>query len=269
MRSWVRAIGRWVLGGASVLILLAGLVAAFLAFPDPLFAHVERFDGFTVYADRPHAGGFTDVISDARARIAGMTHARPGRQYRVYVCGDERLYSLFALLTRKTSNSLGISLSVLGTIYVNERKVERLADANRLGIRHSAYEGRIDEVIAHEIAHFDMVRALGFRDAVRFPAWKGEGYAEYQANRAALQGDPSSGLLERLDRYMDDRFWQGGRPYVRTLLEWQMAVQYLVEVEGMDLHEFAEARVTESAARDAMIGWWKAQRPAGDPKPPA
>lgn len=263
MRSWGRTIARWVLGGVSVLILLIGLVAAFLAFPDPLFAHVERLEGFTVYADRPHPDGFTDVIDDVHARIAGMTHERPERRYRVYVCGNERLYALFASLTRKGSNTLGISLSVFGTIYVNERKVERLAGTNRLGIRHSAYEGRIDEVIAHEIAHFDMVRALGFSTAVRFPVWKGEGYAEYQANRAALQNDPSSGLRQRLDRYMDDRLWGGRRPYVRTLLEWQMMVQYLVEVEGLDLHDLAEERVTESAARSAMIEWWKASSVPG------
>jgi hypothetical protein len=46
------------------------------------------------------------------------------------------------------------------------------------------------EVIAHEIAHFNSVHALGFRSHLRQPVWKSEGWAEYQANLAPIRADP-------------------------------------------------------------------------------
>jgi hypothetical protein len=235
---------------------LVALDAAILAYPVFLFDHKQSFGEFTVYSNRPLPADFGEVIEGARARVTAMEHARPGARCRVFICESQRLYSFFALLTRRTSNTMGIGLSVFGNMYLNEPKIDRIAASVRGIIRHSRFEGNFAEVIAHEIAHFNVVKTLGFRRAVKLPVWKSEGYAEYQANVAATRADSSYAFTDRIDLLLNDAFWGSGNSPARQLFEWHLLVEFLAEVNGYKLEDLIDEAVTESLARDEMLAWY-------------
>jgi len=251
----LRTIAKWALRAFIVLLILVALDVTILAFPQPLFDHKQRYGEFTIYSSEPFPEGFDQAAGDLRARIAAMEYARPGTDYRIFICGDERLYSLFAFLTRLGSDSLAIGVSYFGNVYLNETKVRRFAANNPLGIRHSRFEGNVPEVIAHEIAHFNIVRRLGYRAAVGMPVWKSEGYAEYQANLAATRADDTYLFADRIDLLMDDYAWGSGPSIARRMFEWHLLVEFLAEIKGYGLEELVDPAVTEASAREEMLAW--------------
>jgi hypothetical protein len=258
-RVW--SVGKWILRVLILLILLEGLHITAVAFPFPLFPHKTRFDEFTVYSRKPLPENFAHVIDDARMRISAMEHAQPGAKIRIYLCDTEKLYSFFGFLTRRGSNSFAIGLSIFDNMYLNETKIRRAANSNGW-IRHSRFEGNYAEVIAHEIAHFNVVDELGYRAAMRMPVWKGEGYAEYQANLGTTRTDPSYDFMARIALLHDGMFW-GGNSQARSLFEWHLLVEYLAEVEGHALTDLIDESLTEESARASMLAWHGAQRSAG------
>jgi hypothetical protein len=129
-------------------------------------------------------------------------------------------------------------------------------------IRHSRFEGNIAEVIAHEVAHFNVIKARGYRAAMAMPVWKSEGYAEQQANPAAIRANSTYAFVERIELLRDDRFWSQSS-YARQLFEWQLLVEYLIDVQGADLEGLMRAYVTEAATRERMLAWHEDQRRAG------
>lgn len=257
MQHWRRIIRRWTLRAVLVVLLLVALDIAILAFPAPLFAHVQTFHEFTVYSSHPIPDDFENVIDGVRGRIDAMEYARPGAGCRVFICGSQRLYSFFAFLTRRSSNSMGIGLSVFGNVYLNERKIRRIAAHNFGGIRHSRFEGDFSEAIAHEIAHFNVVKTVGFRRAINLPFWKSEGYAEYQANRAATRADSSYALTDRIELLLDDAFWGYDYSLARRLFEWHVLVEFLGDVKGHGLEDLVDEAVTESSVREEMLAWYR------------
>ncbi len=258
MRSGYRVAGKWIGLGVLVLLVIAALYVGFLAFPSPLFAHKGSFDEFTVYSNVSLDDAFDPIMEEARVRIAAMDDARPGERYRIYLCESGRLYPLFAALTRRTANSLAIGVSALGTIYVNEAKVQSMAQQHAGRIPHSRFEGNLAEVVAHEVAHFNVVERLGYRAALRMPVWKSEGYAEYQANRATTRADSSYDFVSRIDLLRNGPYW-GDASVARRLFEWHLLVEFLADVKGYDLEQLVDPAVTEPDARSEMIAWYEAQ----------
>jgi hypothetical protein len=256
VRRSLRNFGKWFLRGVLVALVFLVLGVVILAAPFPLFAHKATFDEFTVHARQPLRHDIGDVIESARTRIAAMEYARPGEKCRVFICDSERFYSLFTFLARKSSDSMGLGLSFFGNVYLNETKIERVAAQNYAGIRHSRFEGDFAEAIAHEIAHFNVVKALGYRAAIGMPVWKSEGYAEYQANRAATRADSSYVFTDRIDLLRNDYVWGGGNTGPRQLFEWHLLVEFLADVDGFDLEDLIDESVTEAFAREKMLAWY-------------
>jgi hypothetical protein len=257
MRQWTRTTLKWILRGVVFLLVLAALDVAVLAFPHPLFEHKQRFDGFTVYSDLPIPDHYGEVIEDARARIEAMDYVRPDANYDVFICDEPWRYSLFAFLTRRTSNSLAIGLSAFDHIFVNNLKVQRFAAQNYGGIRHSRYEGNTAEVIAHEIAHFKMLKQLGVWTALNLPLWKSEGMAEYLANLAATRADESYDFTERVDLLMNIEFWGSEHSFARQMFESHLLIEFLAEEQGLSLNDLANPKVTDDLARDQMLAWYR------------
>lgn len=263
MRRWNRTLGIWTLRGFLIVVLLVAAYLTALAFPYPLFNNVQRFDEFTVCSSQPLPDGYGQIIDGVRSRIEAMEYARPGAGCRVFICGDQRLYSLFAFLTRQSPNTMGIGLSLFGNVYLNEPMIRRVARQNYGGIRHSRFEGNLAELISHEIAHFNAVKRLGFRPSMEVPFWKSEGYAEYQANLAATRADASYALTDRIDLLMNDSFWGRGASLARRLFESHLLVEFLAEVKGFGLDELIDESVTEELAREEMLAWYEEQRSRG------
>lgn len=257
MRQWARTTLKWILRGFALLLVLAALDVAVLAFPNPLFEHRRQFNGFTVYSDQPLPEQYGRIIEDARTRIVAMDHVRLDANYDVFICNEPWRYSLLAFLSRRTSNSLAIGLSVFDHIFVNNTKVQRFAARNYGGIRHSRYEGSTAEVIAHEIAHFKMLKELGVWTALGLPVWKSEGMAEYLANLGATRSDPHYDFAERVDLLMNIDFWGGEDSAARRMFESHLLIEFLAEEREMSLSDLADSAVTDSSAREQMLArYW-------------
>jgi hypothetical protein len=256
-KSWLRTTSKWCLRVGILLVVLVMAVVTILAFPSPLFAHKRSFGEFTIYAQQPISDEFTQTIANVRTRIEAMEHPRPGAGCEVFLCDNQRLYTFFSFLTRRSANSLAIGLSVFGHVFVNEQKVQRFAAQNYHDIRHSRYEGNLAEVIAHEIVHFNMVKVLGYRGAIKLPVWKSEGYAEYQANLAATRADSSYDFAARIDLWQDPAVWGGNQTLARRLFLWHLLVEYLAEVKGYGLEALAGESLTEETVREQMLTWYQ------------
>ena len=255
MRRWQRTVGKWTLRVIVLILILVALDVAVLAYPNLLFAHKKSFDEFTLYSNQPLPSGFGQVVDSVRERIEAMENARPGAPCDIYICDTQRLYSFFTRLTRKPSSSMAFCLSAFGNVYLNDTKIRRIAEHNYGGIRHCRYEGDYAEVIAHEIAHFNVVKSLGYRRAVRMPFWKSEGYAEYQANIASTRADSSYVFTDRIDLFLNVAFWCGEDSIARRLYKWHILVEFLAEEKGYGLEELIDESVTEASTLEEMLAW--------------
>ena len=251
-----RRITQWTLRLLLVLIAVGVLYIATLAFPSPLFAHTESYGSYRVYSDEPIPADFGRVIEDLDRRIQGMEHAPPEASQRIYLCGPKK-YSFFAFLTRKSPESLAIGLTVANESFVSVDRVRLFAAMNQGVLRHTRFEGNLAEVVAHEIAHFNSVHALGYRSHLRQPLWKSEGWAEYQANLAAIRADPDYDLGRRIELLLDERYWSGRYGPARRLWESQLLVEFLGEVKGYRLTDIIRDEVTESSSRELMMAWYR------------
>jgi hypothetical protein len=242
---------------------LLALVAApvtVLLYPVPLFRHGQPVGNYHVYGDQPLPHDLLEVIDDAARRVQAMEHVHPGRQYRVFLCSHRDLYSFFAFLTRRPSGSLAIGLTLPGNVFVSMSRVREFAARNRGVFAHSRFEGNLAEVIAHEIAHFNSLRALGLRFHLDLPLWKSEGWAEYQANIAAVRGDAAHDLEHRIDLLLDDGYWGTSYTLARRLYEAHLLVEFLGEVRGLRLQDLAGKDVTETGAREEMLAWHRRRK---------
>lgn len=263
MRRWQRALGKWSIFGLFLLLLVSALYVTALAYPTPLFGHKGSFEEYTVYSSRPLPENLDSVIDEVRGRVKAMDCASPDAGCRVFICGDQRLYSIFALLTRRSPESMGIGLSVFRTMYLNESRIARVRASNDGTFRHSRFDGDLADVIAHEIAHFNVVEKLGFRAAIGLPVWKSEGYADYQAHLAATRADTSYVFSDRIDLLLDDTFWGCEDSLARRLFEWHTLVEYLAEVRGYGLEDLVRESTTEAVTREEMLAWYRDLRAAG------
>ena len=263
MRRWQRALGKWSVFALFLLLLASALYVTALAYPTPLFGHKASFEEYTVYSSWPLPENLNAVIDDVRGRVEEMDGGRPGAGCRIFICGDESLYSIFAFLTRRSLESMGIGLSTFRTMYLNESRIARVRASNDGTFRHSRFEGDLADVIAHEIAHFNVVDKLGFRAAIGLPVWKSEGYADYQAHLAATRADTSYTLSDRIDLLLDDAFWGYEDSLSRRLFEWHTLVEYLAEVKGYGLEDLVKNSVTEAGTREEMLTWYRDPRAGG------
>lgn len=259
MSTRTRSIGKWVLLAMLLLVALEGIHISILAHPFVLFSHKERFGEFTVYSRNPIPEGFAQTTDDVRSRIAAMEYAHQGNDIRIYLCDTQRFYSFFTFLVRKSSKSLGFGLSVFDNMYLNETRIRLFADRNHAGIRHSRFEGNYGEIIAHEIAHFNVVDELGYRAAIRLPFWMSEGYAEHQANVASVAADAGYDFRDRIAVLQRGGIWSAN-PIARDLFEWHVLVEYLIDVEGYGLRDLIDEETRLDATRMRMLAWYDRQR---------
>lgn len=261
MGRLARKILKWGLGVSLALLALFVLYVGVVVFPNPWFAHSVTHANYRVYSDEPIPPDLGRVIDDVARRVAAMEHGTPGEPQRIFLCNHRSRYERFAFLLRKGPKSLAIGVSMADETFVNMSRIRRFAGLNRGTIRHSRFEGNLAEVIAHEIAHFNSIRALGYRAHLAQPMWKSEGWAEYQANLGAIRDDPDYDLRERIALLLDDGYWSSDHGTARGLWESQLLVEYLGEIEGFGLAELAREEVTADQVRQRMLDWYRRDQP--------
>jgi len=258
MMNRMRKLWKWLLGAAALLLVVALLPLAAIAFPYPFFPHKTSIDNFTVYTDAAPGPELPLQIEDARRRIQAMDLYQGDVDHRVFLCRKKKTYTLFARLTRKNPQTLGFDVTLVGNMFLSEERLREFSEANRAGIRHCRYEGSLGEAIAHEVAHEQAGKALGFFPHLKLPVWKTEGWAEYQANIAATRDDPAYRFPDRVALVLDDASWCHRNSIAsRNLYKWHVLVEFLGDVRGYRLEDLVREEVTEDAAWQDLMLWYE------------
>lgn len=253
---------RWAVGVLFVLLAMVALYVAVLVYPTPLFVHHQRTGGFRVYSDRAPSVDVDEFVAEVAERLAAIEHEPGSKTYKVYLCHSLRRYSFFARLARRTPSSQAIGLSVPGNIFVSMPRLAQLA-ANQGGLfAHSRFEGSLAFAIAHEIAHFGVIDSLGPDASRSLPAWKSEGWTDYQASLAGIRRDPDYDLVQRIDLLNDPSHWQNPRLRAHRFYAWQLLVEYLAEERSYRLEDLSRPSVTEAETRAQMRAWRRGSQPS-------
>jgi hypothetical protein len=246
-----------------VLVVVLGSVALYvgiLVYPAPLFAHHQRVGGLRISSDRVPSVDVEELEADVAGRLAAMEHEAGRKTYNVLLCHSPRRYRFFARLTRRTPTSQAIVLSAPGNIFVSMPRLAQLAADRGDAFMHSRFEGSLAFAIAHEVAHLRIAEGLGQEVSRSLPAWKSEGWADYQASLAAIRSDPDYDLAQRIDLLDDATNWLDPRLRARQFFRWQLLVEFLAEVRGFRFEDLNRPSVTESETWEEMRDWYRGSR---------
>jgi len=250
-------IAKWALWGLAVLVVLIGLYLSVFFFPYPFFPHHAEIAGFSVYSDREIPEDFEFILEDARFRVEGMELYRGRGDLRLFFCFSQRKFENLIKLSGKRYAGQALVISVAGNAFFSQQGIDALAQRNGGRPTHSRLQGSWSAAIAHEVAHDLVFDEVGYRKTRRIPAWKSEGYADYEANLASTASDPDYRLADRIDYLLDDDNW---RPPVTTFdrrhFRWHLSVEYLCAVKGFTFAELMGEDVTEVSARAEMMAWY-------------
>jgi hypothetical protein len=256
VRLLTRRAGRWIarsLGAAAVLL---GLYLSVFFFPYPLFRHHVEAAGFSVYSDREIPESFKLVLEDAQRRVEAMPLYRADAMPRIFVCRSQRRFAFLVKLAGKPHAGQGLLISVAGNAFFSGQELEAIARRNQARPAHSRLEGSWSAAIAHEVAHHLVFTAIGFRGTRRIPVWKSEGYADYTANLTEGGPDPLRQIRDRTALLVDDSSWQGSTGAIdRRHFRWQVMVEFLCEVKGLDLPGLLADDVTETGTWTELTAW--------------
>jgi hypothetical protein len=247
---------RWIARAFGAVAILLGLYLSVFLFPYPLFPHHVEAAGFSIYSDHEIPESFKLILDDARRRVEAMPLYSADAMPRIFVCRSRRRYEFLIKLAGKKHAGQALLVSVAGNAFFSEHGIEAVALRNQIRPAHSRLEGSWSAAIAHEVAHHLLFTEIGFRRTRRIPVWKSEGYADYAANLTELGSDPSSEILDRITLLTDDSSWQGPTGAIdRRHFRWQVMVEFLCEVKGLDLAGLLAENVTEADSWTELIAW--------------
>lgn len=254
---------RFLLIGAFVgLLAPAAALCTLIVFPHPLFPHRRPSASIDLRSDEPLGPSTDQALRAAHHRILAMPLHLPHERYELFLCHSERIYRLFAFLTRTPPFTQGLIVSsATGTVVLSAPGIRRMRERTGGEPAHSRLEGTLDAAIAHEVAHLQVRRRLGLRRSVALPPWKSEGWADYSAHRGNLRSDPGGGLAARVAALLDNDAWRGPMSSVdRRHYGWQLLVEYLVDVEDMSFDGLIAEGLTEAACRSRLLAWYARSR---------
>ena len=257
MKSRIRKVAKWGAVTLAVAVVLFGLYLSVFFFPYPLFPHHAELAGFSVYSDREIPNDFELLVEDARRRVEAMELYRGAKPPRLFVCRSQRLFVFLVRLTGKRYAGQALVISAANNAFLSEEGIEAIGRRNSGRPVNSRLQGSWSAAIAHEVAHLQMVDAVGARGGRRLPRWKSEGYADFAANHVATASDPEYEFSRRVEFLLDDDHWQ---PPVTTFdrrhFRWHLLVEYLCSVKGLAFEDLMDAGVTEESARAEMMAWY-------------
>jgi hypothetical protein len=243
---------------AGIVIVVAVLLAmqiSVVAFPHPWFERSVRDGRLTIYTDDVAGPELETVVRGVRERIQAAEIYDESVDLRVFVCNSQRLYNLFARLSRVPTHVPGFNLSLFNNSFVSVPLLERRQHTNRAGVKHSVLAGELDEAIAHELIHDFTQEKIGFFAYRQLPRWKSEGYAEYAANRAPLNRDAERSLADRVSLMKTGL----SDPRARAYYRWNLVVEFLAEVRGYTFADINDPAVTLDDATTQMMAWYEGQ----------
>lgn len=186
----------------SLLLFIAALSVAVLAFPEPNFAHRMTHGQYELFSDRPIPPQVRPLLDDVTRRLERSELYSTGQRFRIFFCNDDWRMALYS--QRFSSAPGGITDSWLTrNIYIRRSDIA----ANRLlppsGVLADAEVRPLSYFIAHEATHVMQSRAFGRLMALWAPRWLVEGYADHVAKGGAFDRDENRRRLIAGDPLLD------------------------------------------------------------------
>ena len=249
---------RWSLRLIGLAFAVFALQIGLLAYPQVLLSKEADAGSVVVHyrGDQDPAIQKMASQTDHRLQLGGF--GNPEYPSHIFFFPDQRLYSLFTRLARLQPEAQGFGVSFLGTSYVSGPRVRALGERTSHSPTYSVWEGSIPHTMAHEVAHIILIDSIGRSAWLDLPHWKQEGLPEYIANIGLLRADSTTSLPERIEILLDDERWLGPRSWDRIHYEAGLLVEFLMEVESLDLRAVLDDRVTREATYSEMVVWSRA-----------
>lgn len=226
----------------SVLLLTASAYVLLLCFPQPLFAHVIRSNGFTVYSRVPLDANINSVLERAHGRLIASplyaSHVKPN----VFLLNSTRLYASLSLYVGGNSFGKGFAMLPTTNVFVNAHDASKdlvFRDAPANNVRS------LSGVLAHETTHLLIRERYGYWRNLTMPTWKKEGYSEYVAGGSTLSYETGVSM------------WKA-RPEDATgyqYFKYYMLVKYLLEQEKISVDELFTREFDTDALASTVLKW--------------
>ena len=225
-----------------VLLLTTSAYVLLLAFPQPLFAHVIRSSGFTVYSRVPVDANINAVLDRAHGRLTASPiyarHVKPN----VFLVNSTRLYASLSLYVGGNSFGKGFAMLPTTNVFINAHDASKdlvFRDAPANNMRS------LSGVLAHETTHLLIRERYGYWRNLTMPTWKKEGYSEYVAGGSTLSYETGAVMWKARP---DD-------PTGYQYFKYYMLVKYLLEQEKVSVDElFTREFDAEALANKVLEG---------------
>jgi hypothetical protein len=175
---------------------------------------------------------------------------------KIYIFDSETDFNFYAKLSF-VNPSQAFNNHLFDKIFLNKPFIERTR-TERAGagivITHSALEGNIIEIAAHEIIHSFVYHKLGKQKASSLPFWKQEGYPEYTANIFPKKNDSTYNFFQRIALLNAVNYWEGPKE-IRDYYEAEVLVEYLMDVKKIKFNELVSDSVTYEMALSELDKW--------------
>jgi len=160
------------LAGATVL--LTAILAAMLAYPQPLFAYHVEHGHLELWSDRPfNPDKGRAVLADIERRVAHSPFTLGDATHRIFIANDEWRQRLVFLWNYGAG---GVNYYPLHNVFIRAADV----DANRLlRVRSTVPPRTLAYYGAHEVGHSLIGARIGAIANWRLPKWIREGMADY------------------------------------------------------------------------------------------
>jgi len=253
MKPLLRRALRW-LSWTVTIIFLAGLLwIAPLAYPNPLFDHREQVGNITFHCDAEMDTEMLAALHDVPLRLQAVEIYDPNLKLDVFLCRSTGLYRFLSRLSLVPSPVPGFNLSQAGNSFISLPGIEARQLSSGGFPDYSAISGGLAHTISHELIHNYAVARSGFFSSRGIPKWKSEGYAEYAAGRAVRANDTTATLRDRIQTMMSGFASNSAREYY----SYELAVEYLAEVEGFSYDELMADRRPFYQVSIQMMTWFE------------
>ncbi len=252
----------WI-GGTGVVLL--ALYVGLLFFPELLLANQARSGPVVIHYDGEPDPQVEAWATEVRRRLESGGFGDLTRPRKVALFRDPALYGLFARLARVQPRAQGFGLSLVGTSFVSETRVEELGERTGRNPPFSIWEGSVPHTMAHEMAHALLIDSIGRSGWLALPHWKQEGIPEYLANIGPIRADSTASLGSRIGTLMNDTVWEAPRSWDRIHYEAGLMTEFLLEVQGATLGDLITDSRTGDQVLSEMLRWAEAESAQGPP----
>ena len=237
-----RTLCRTARAAAGAVLFVAAVVAALLAYPQPLFAyHVER-GTLQIWSDRPFdPDKGRDVLADMERRVAQSPFKLGEDTHRIFIANAEWRRRLVFLWNYGAG---GVNYYPFRNVFIRSSDIDRDRVVGRAGPvappRTLAYYG------AHEIGHSLIGARIGPIANWQLPRWIREGMADYIGFGGEVDIEALTRALRAGDRDLD--FARSGL-YAR----YRLLVAYFLQREGWTADQLLASDLPQDEAEPRLL----------------